>query len=404
MIKDLTKLAVENMSHRQIRSWLTIIGIVIGIAAVVALVSLGQGLQYTVEQQFVKIGADKITVVAKSVMQGAPGSSDDIIMLTKEDLRVVQRTSGVQDAVGVVQKTAKVEFNKKIRFNFVRGVPVDSSRIVYEETGLYDVKSGRKLRPGDNKKILIGSEFSKETKFGKEIQLNDKLKLNGAEYTVVGIMGSSNPGISQAIVTTVDDARELFDAPEEVSLIMAKIYDAKDLDQVVENVKKDLRRFRNVREGKEDFTAESTKKFVESFLQVFNVISVLLIGLASISILVGAIGIANTMYTAVLERTREIGIMKSIGARNNQIMMIFLIESGLIGFVGGAIGVALGWLMGRAAEAIIAGFLGPGFFIAFFPWYLTLGSLVFAVIIGMISGIMPAKQASSMNPVDALRK
>ena len=149
---------------------------------------------------------------------------------------------------------------------------------------------------------------------------------------------------------------------------------------------------------------QSTQSYVESFLTVFSVINVLLVGLASISLIVGAIGIANTMYTAVLERTREIGIMKSIGATNNHILKLFLIESALIGLVGGIIGIALGIGISKLAEVAIGGFLGPGFFQVYFPWYLIVGALVFAVAIGMASGIMPARQASKMNPVDALRE
>jgi len=133
------------------------------------------------------------------------------------------------------------------------------------------------------------------------------------------------------------------------------------------------------------------------------VITVLLVGLASISLLVGAIGIANTMYTAVLERTREIGVMKAIGAKNSDILTIFLIESSLIGLIGGIIGMILGVLISKAAEIVIGQFLGPGFFMVFLPWWLLLGAAMFALIVGAISGVMPARAAAGMNPVDALR-
>lgn len=405
MFKDFFKLALENLTHRKLRSWLTVLGIIIGIAAVVALVSLGRGLQYTVDEQFSKIGADKITVSPKSSMQGGPGVTDSGVGFTIDDLDVVKKSSGVEDAVGPVQKVAKVEFNNKIKYDFVRGLPVDESRIVYDSSGMYDVEFGRTLKTGDKNKIVIGPELAKESNFGREIKLGDKITINDKDFTVVGIIKTGgNPGVSSIIMMTVDDARELFNEPEEVSMIMVKIYNAEDLDQVVENIKKDLRREREVKEGKEDFTVESTKKFVESFLTIFNVISTLLIGLASISLLVGAIGIANTMYTAVLERNREIGIMKSIGAKNSDIVTIFLIESALIGFIGGVMGVALGAGISLVAEGAISVFLGEGFFQVFLPWWLLVGAVAFAVIIGTISGILPAKQAAELNPVDALRK
>ncbi len=405
MFKDFFKLAVENLTHRRVRSWLTVIGIVIGIAAVVALVSLGRGLQYTVDQQFSKIGADKITVSPKTAMQGGPAIEDSGIGLTIDDLEVVRKSSGVEEAIGPLQKIAKIEFNNKIKYSSVRGMPVDDSRIVYDSSGMYDVEFGRTLKEGDSNKIIIGPEFAKESNFGREIVLGDRIKINDRQFTVVGIIKTGgNPGVSSIIMMTIDDARELFGQDEEVSMIMVQIYNAEELDKVVDNIKRDLRRERGVDEGKEDFTVESTKKFVESFLTIFNVITTLLVGLASISLLVGAIGIANTMYTSVLERNREIGIMKSIGAKNSDIVKIFLIESAMIGFIGGAIGVALGASISLIAEKAIEVFLGEGFFQVFLPWWLLLGSVLFAMVIGTISGIFPAKQAAELNPVEALRK
>jgi putative ABC transport system permease protein len=405
MIKDFTKLAWESLTHRKLRSWLTVIGIVIGIAAVVALVSLGRGLQYTVDQQFNKIGADKITITAKSVMQNGPADTDESIKLTTDDLDVVRKSAGVEEAIGILQKTAKIEFNKRITFSFVRGLPVDDTRRIYDESGLYDTEFGRKLRNGDKNKVIIGPEFAKEKTFGKAIQVNDKILINDKEFTVVGIIKSGgNPGVSQAVIMTLDDSRALFNEPTLVSNILAKIYNPEDLDQVVENIKKDLRRHRDVKEGREDFTVQATKKFVESFLSIFNVISTLLIGLASISIVVGAVGIANTMYTSVLERTREIGIMKSIGAKNSDITTIFLIESSFIGLIGGVIGVLIGSGMAKLAEIAIGQFLGEGFFKVFLPWWLLVGAALFALVVGTLSGILPARQAAKMNPVDALRQ
>jgi putative ABC transport system permease protein len=401
MIFDYIKLAIENIAHRRLRAWLTVLGIVVGIAAVVALISLGRGLQYTVDQQFSKIGADKITIAPKGAANGVGAENN---MLTTEDYNIVRRSLGVDEAVEILGRTSKVEFNKKSKYTFTRGMPVDDTRRVYEETGIYDVEFGRMLKSGDKNKVVIGPEFAKETNFGKSIVVNDKIKINGKEFTVIGILESgNNPGVSQVVLMTLDDAREFYDAPDEVSMIMVKVTDAKELDGTIENIKKDLRRHRGVKEGQEDFTVQSTKQFIESFLVVFNVVTVLLVGLASISLLVGAIGIANTMYTAVLERRKEIGVMKAIGAKNSQILTIFLIESSIIGLIGGAIGVALGVGISKIAEQLIGGFLGPGFFQVFLPWWLLVGAAMFALIIGALSGILPAKQASELHPVTALR-
>ena len=402
MLKDFFNLAVENITHRQVRSWLTILGIVVGIAAVVALVALGQGLQYTVDQQFVKIGSDKITINAKGSMGfGGSGTSN---MLVEKDLETVRRTDGIFMVAERLVKVGKIQFNDKTKYLSVQGVALDDTRLIMDETELYDPEVGRTLKQGDKNKVIIGPELAKDTTFGRAIQVNDKLTINGEKFQVVGIIKTGgNPGISGGIFMPIGDVRTLFDAPDEITMMMAKTDPGADIDTVITNIEKELRKERNLKEGKEDFTVQSTKQFIESFLVIFNVVTVLLVGLASISLLVGAIGIANTMYTAVLERTKEIGIMKSIGAKNSDIMTIFLIEASLIGLIGGIVGVLIGVGIAKLAEVLIAGFLGPGFFQVFLPWWLLLGAVAFAIVIGTLSGILPARQAAGMNPVDALR-
>jgi putative ABC transport system permease protein len=402
MITDYIKLAIENITHRKLRSWLTILGIVVGIAAVVALVSLGKGMQYTVNQQFSKVGGDILTVQAKASSAAGVGSGSNI--LKQGDYNIVRRSDGVEDVVQILMRVTKVEYNNKVKFSYVRGMPTDETSRLYKSVGMYDVDNGRMIKAGDKNKVVIGPEFAKEKNFGKEIKLGDKITINGRDFTVIGIFKTgNNPGISQAVVMTLDDMRTLFNEPEEISAMMVKVTDAKEVDNTIENIKKDLRRHRGVKEGQEDFTVQTVKSFIESFLVVFNVITVLLVGLASISLLVGAIGIANTMYTAVLERRKEIGVMKAIGARNSQILTVFLIESSIIGLIGGTIGMLMGVGISLVAQQLIGTFLGPGFFQVFLPWWLLTGAAAFALVIGTLSGILPAKQAADMNPVEALR-
>ncbi|HYD03168.1 MAG TPA: ABC transporter permease [Alphaproteobacteria bacterium] len=401
MNKDYIKLALKNIAHRRLRAWLTILGIVIGIAAIIALFALGRGFQYTVDQQFSKIGADKVTVQAKGGGDFAAGTA---VILTEQDYNIVRRASGVEEAVELFARNARMEYNNRVRNSFIRGMPMDETRYVWEETGMYNAEFGRMLKSGDQNKIVIGPEFAKEENFGRAIEINDKILINEKQFTVIGILEKgNNPGISQAVLMTLEDSRELFDEYEEISMIEVKVEDAREIDDTIANIKKDLRRSRNVREGQEDFIVISTKQYVESFLAIFNVITVLLVGLASISLIVGMVGIANTMYTAVLERTKEIGIMKSIGATNGQVLTIFLIESALIGLIGGLIGVFLGSMMALGAEVAMAAVFGEGFFQVFLPWWLTIGAVVFSMLVGTLSGVLPAKQASELSPVDAFR-
>ncbi len=404
MWRDYIRLGIENIRRRRLRSWLTMIGIVIGIAAVVALISLGQGLTYTINEQFAKVGADKLIVQAKTAQLGPPGATPSTNKLYIEDYNVIKRSAGVELVSPRLLRQAKLEFNKKIKYGFVIGLEMDDSISILQEAGYMDISAGRPIRAGDRNKIMVGDGLVKESTFGRAIQINDKIKINGEEFTVVGITKpTGNPGTGSAIYMTMDKARELFNEPNEISVMMAKIKQGENPDVVAETITKDLRRSRDVKENKEDFSVESPRKAFESFLVILDVVQVLLVGLASISLLVGAVGIANTMFTAVLERTNEIGIMKAIGARNSDILRIFLIESALMGFVGGLLGILVGMGIGKLAELILAQLLGSGVFIVYFQWYLLLGTLLFAMIVGILAGIMPARQAASMNPVDALR-
>ncbi|MBW2996880.1 FtsX-like permease family protein, partial [Candidatus Woesearchaeota archaeon] len=150
------------------------------------------------------------------------------------------------------------------------------------------------------------------------------------------------------------------------------------------------------------FTVSTTDDYMETFGIVLTVVQIVLIGIAAISLLVGGVNIANTMYTSVLERTNEVGIMKAIGARNSDVFLLFLIESGILGVVGGIAGIAVGIGLSKLV-AFVAASAGWTFIQTLFPWYLTIGALLFSFAVGAISGTLPAYQASKLKPVDALR-
>jgi putative ABC transport system permease protein len=172
--------------------------------------------------------------------------------------------------------------------------------------------------------------------------------------------------------------------------------------EVAEDVEKNLRRERDEEIGEETFSVETPEQLLESFASVLSIVQAILVGIAAISLIVGAVGIMNTMYTAVLERTKEIGIMKSIGAKNSAIQAIFLIESGLLGLVGGIIGIIIGLGLSKLVEVIANQAWGAAITVAM-PAWLILGALAFAFLLGMGSGFFPARHASLQNPVDSLQ-
>ncbi len=405
MILDYLRYAISNLTHRKLRSWLTVIGIFIGIAAVVSLISLGQGLQNAINQQFSTIGADRLIIQAgTSEFFGPPGTAGGTSMITEDDLKVIERVRGVDDAAGFLLKPTKVEFNNIIKFTFGFGVSGNPRDIEIIGSRL-DISSGRFFKEGEKFKVVVAHDLTTNSNiFGKVITLGDKIKIEGKTFEVVGVRKKlGDPGSDTAVILPLETMRELFNTENELSLINAKVSEGFTPSLVAEDVKKSLRKSRNLKEGNEDFTVQTSEELISSFNTILVIVQAVLIGIAAISLIVGGIGIMNTMYTSVVERTKEIGIMKAVGAKNSDILLIFLIESGLLGMVGGAIGIAIGIGIGKLVEFIAAQALGTTLIQAFFPWYLILGALLFSFVVGSIAGLLPARQAASMQPVQALR-
>jgi len=266
------------------------------------------------------------------------------------------------------------------------------------------VKEGRDLRDNDKFSAIIGIGFIDKELLGKNLKLRDKIKISEKEFTIVGILEKTgDPGRDRSIFIPQETLREVFNEPDKIDTLLVKVANVENIQIIAEKIKTDLRRFRNVKKGDEDFDVETPEQLLGSFGDIINIVQSVLIGIAAISLLVGGIGIANTMYTAVVERTKEIGIMKSVGAQNKDIMLIFIIESGLLGLIGGLIGIVLGFSLSNGVELIAKKVLGINLIEAYFSYSLFFGALLFSFIIGALFGLLPAKQAAKLQPVEALR-
>ena len=403
MIKDYFRIAINNLSHRKLRTFLTLIGIFIGIAAVVGLISLAQGFNNYLQDEFSALGADKIIISPAGSNFGSSDMVSNPLMLS--DVDVVESASGVREASYFVMNIARVEWGKNdLDFQAVVTYPLDHRKELAEETFTLEAVQGRSLKQGDKYSAFIGHDYANFVGYDKNLRVGDKMFINGKEFKIVGINRKiGNPNDDKMILIPEAAFKELFDKGDEVSQMVARVNKGAEPSDVVKNIEKDLRRHRGVKEGEEDFEVTTFEELIQTFLTIFSVVGVVLVGIASISLFVGGIGIMNTMYTAVIERTKEIGIMKAIGARNEDILKMFLIESGFLGLIGGVIGVGIGLGIAKAVEFIGTVYLGSELLKAAVPWWLIVGALAFAFILGSISGILPARQASNMSPVDALR-
>lgn len=403
MIGDFLKFSLKGLSHRKLRSWLTIIGIFIGISAVVGLISLGQGMQAAITEQFEELGTDKITISPGSGLFG-PQAAFRSATLTESDLDVVRRVRGVDKAGGMLLSTHVIKFNEESVSTFVAGIPLDEPSEFLEESQAFEVKEGRDLRDGDKYKVVIGHSIAKGNVFDEKVDIRDEITIKGKEFRVVGTLKEiGNQMDDSSVMIPMEVARELFDNKDEYDMIVAKIKTGEEIDKVSEEIKEELRKEHDLEEGEEDFTVQTSQDLMESFSSILGIVTAVLIGIAAISLLVGGVGIMNTMYTSVLERTREIGIMKAVGAKNNHILLIFLFESGLIGIVGGIIGSALGIGMALIVTQYAAN-MGFGFLEAEISLELIFFAIGFSFLIGAISGVLPARRASKLQPVEALRE
>ena len=403
---DFLALGLRNIMHRRTRSLLTVIGIFIGIAAVVSLISLGDGLQNVVAGEFQKMGTDKITIMATAggMMMSPMASEISANPLTDDDIILIKRVRGVNSVAGMLMKSAVTEFKNARNAGFIYGIPTDDNLKMFEDMQSIEVVEGRKFTRADRNALIIGSYAASDMFDKKKVKIGDSLNVNGRDMRVVGILKSvGNRMEDSSVYAPMETIRDIFGEPELVSMILVQTSPGAEPAGIAEVIEKKMRDRRHEKEGEEDFSVSTSEQLLATFSLVFGAVQAVVIGTAAISLLVGGIGIMNTMYTSVMERTREIGIMKAIGARNGDILRIFLIESGILGAIGGLVGITIGASIAKIAEIVAAEALGSNILKASFTPELIIGALLFSFLIGALSGVMPARQASLMKPVDALR-
>ncbi|MBS3141045.1 ABC transporter permease [Candidatus Woesearchaeota archaeon] len=393
MISDYISLTINSILHRRLRAWLTILGIVIGVASIIALISISQGLKSSIEEQFATFGTSRLFIAAKS-FQG-PGSASE--GLTEKDVTALEQISDFKYVAPVIGKSGELEYKKELKYTLIAGFPAEEFSEVFEDMGI-EVSKGRMFNSGEKYVAVIGSRVATDL-FKDELRINNKIKIQGVDFKVIGIFEEiGNQQDDNQINIPYEAAKEIFNTGDKVDYILAQVKEGIDAAETAKKAENKLERTRD----DENFQVLSASQIAEQINSVLGIIQVVLIGIAAISLVVGGIGIMNSMYTSVLERTKEIGIMKSIGARNSDILMLFLLESGFIGLIGGVFGVLLGSgigiLVGKAAASA-----GYGILKIKISFGLIMFGLAFAIIIGMISGALPARQASKLKPVDALR-
>ena len=398
---QLLNYAVSNLINRKTRSWLTILSILIGITAIFALVSFGLGIDAYVDSVAQDSGIDKLFLQSKGV--GAPGT-DNNFALQRSDVDFVSKIKGVKRSVPMYMGVGEIKFKDETKYTFLMGSePIDND-FVFQSFGM-DVIKGRQLKSGETGKIFLGYSYLLENKvFKKAITLGESIEINGVDHDVVGFADEvGNPSDDGNIYLSEEGFESLFpDKKDNYGFVMLQSDSNIDPSDLAEKVTEKLRKRKGQEEGKEDFYVQTFADAIATFTVIIDVINAVLILIALISLIVASVIIMNTMYTSVLERTKEIGVMKAIGAKNTDIMQIFIMESALLGIVGGIIGIIFGYFVASTGGAI-AKASGFALLQPIFPLSLILGCLLFSFLIGAFSGFLPAIRASKLRPVDALR-
>ncbi len=403
MIKDLVKYILKNIMQELTRSVLTILSIAIGIMAIFALISFGQGVTKYTDSMFNEIGGDKLIAMPKGF--SSPGTIN--IHFYDSDLEAIKKTNGVINYAPMIMRQAEVKSNKKEkgRWVFIAGGYASGKRgKLMDEMLAVGIEKGKHLKDSDKNKVVLGHNYQLPDKiFEKPLKLGDKIYINSIRYEVVGFFGEiGNPSDDSTIFMNLDEIKSLLGTGNTYDMVYIQVDKSFDLKKTADKIAERLRKNRKQKKGEEDFYIKSFEEILDTYSSVLSILNAILVIISLISVIVAAVNITNTMYTSVLDRTKEIGIMKAIGAKNSHILFMFFVESGILGIIGGAIGLALGYIIAKAGGTIAA-YYGYSMLRPYFSPLLAALLLVFSFAIGAFSGFFPARQASKLKPADTLR-
>jgi putative ABC transport system permease protein len=405
MLRDHVKLAFKNLRHRFSRSVLTLLGIAIGIMAIISLLALGEGMQQAVTGELSSL-SDVIIVSTGgggfSSFGGGGGSTSTGEYFTQRDIADIQRIQGIKEVSTQLSGSGLAEYNGKTTILSLTGMEVSVMKLQYASQNL---EAGEFPNEGEQNKIMIGNSIAHDT-FDADISVGGRIKINGEKFFVSGIFGKQGFGgvSSDSIVLMSTRDFKKLTGQSNISLIYLRVNNVNDAESIAATIQNAI----NENHGKKDFaTATTMTSILKTVQTIIGILQLVLVGIASIALIVASIGIMNTMLTSVMERTREIGIMKAIGATTRDIMSIFIIEGVLMSSVGGVIGIILGVFGSQALTLILRSFMSMGGGSIQLVPIITITSVVLAVtvslIVGVLSSLYPAWKAARMSPIEAVR-
>ncbi len=397
--------ALESLLSNKLRAGLTILGIVIGVGAVIAMMAVGAGAQDTITGSISGIGSNLLFVIRGNMTQ----ELTNVEPLTLDDAKAFLdqfQAPSVEAVAPVVSGSVTVTGAGETASTTVYGVTAD-----YAQVRNYQVQEGSFITDehnlGRSSVVLLGPDVAEKLFDRTEGLVGESVRIDGQPFRVIGVLkskGGSSFGSQDDLVIvplSTAQARLTRRSHNNIDMILVQATTPEDISQASDEISQILRTRHRTKVGEDDFTIFSQQDFVDTAKTITNVLTIFLGGIAGISLLVGGIGIMNIMLVSVTERTREIGLRKALGARKRDILIQFLTESSLMSLFGGLIGIALGWLI-----AFIVGRIAAA---SGTPFYPTVGldavllATVFSTAVGLFFGLYPANRAANLEPVEALR-
>ncbi|MGG2067251.1 ABC transporter permease [Bacillus sp. S14(2024)] len=380
------KMAMRSIKGNKLRAFLTMLGIIIGVASVIVLVSIGQGSSQAVTNQINSLGTNLLTVN----MMGS-----DTIKLTEEDVAKFQKIDGVKNMSPVVSGRVTVK-NGKVSTQ----VSLTGTNSSYEQVRDMKVNEGRFLSDMDveyRQKVIVLGANTAQNLFGFENPIGKYVQVNGASFKIVGVLASKGGSMGQSgddvIIMPLSTAQRVVKNTS-IQTLYVQVSSEGKIDTVMAQIQNKLAvMFPN---KQDNYSVFSQKDLVDTMSSVTGTMTMMLGGIACISLLVGGIGIMNIMLVSVSERTKEIGIRKAIGAKRRDILLQFLIESVVLSSLGGLIGMGIGLLVAKVLSA------ATGMTVAY-SLPITLLAFLFSLLVGVGFGVFPANKASKLHPIQALR-
>ncbi len=405
MLVESIRSAFESIWAHGFRSLLTSLGIIIGVTSVIAVVSIVQGLSYTINEQFAGLGGNSLTIRSytpfKKQLQGR------FAKLRDSDMQIIiRRVDGISDITPVLftQSGSQGRLSYRSQVSFSRVVGIGPS---YPEVNSLYLDGGRFFTANDDARrrlvCVVGVDVIEDLEMPDE-SIGEFFHVGNEWCKVVGVLEKRGEllGFSQdnVVLLPYGTAKRIMGASRDLDIqIQVLVDDINRQDEVKDRIRRVLRQEHGLKAGEpDDFKVQTAEQLTESFNAVINMVTAVSAGIVGISLLVGGIGIMNIMLVSVTERTREIGILKALGATRQDILLQFLIEALTLTMIGGLVGVAIGYGLGAMVAALL-----PGFPAAHVPlWAVTL-SFGFCAAVGIIFGIVPAAKAANLDPIDALR-